>query len=237
MLHQNFNKDFANQFRGECELYSTVNEYQFGKMVIKIVKGPDTDIPVTGETLTEIFFSCRLIAQILNFIRNENLSSAKRLTGNVKALNYQLETYLKEEPYTAHYYNDRIAMLNSFTELIDTLRKDLGMHIYSMWSNNLKNLSAPAEYPAVESSFLSDAIIITEFYLKNIFSYYNYFLVTWQYESSNDKGIQLTTYMADHLQALIGYIEEMMTGLEATRSLLLDLEQRMETVNEQELYN
>lgn len=216
-------------------MYSTVDEYQHSNILLKIVKGGNTDVPVTSEMLAEIFFNSRLTAQILNTIRNENISQAQRLIGNVKALNYQFATYLMEEPYTAHYYNDRIAMLNSFTELTDAFCKDFGMQVYSRLSNYLNKLTARAEF--IESSLLSDVIIMTEFYLKNILSFYNYFLVTWQFEAGNDKGIQLTTYMADHFQALMVHVEEMMTGLEETRLLLLDLEQKMEIVNEQELYN
>ena len=237
MSFQNFSKDFAKQFRDECELYSHAGEYQYGKMLVKIVKGNHWDMSFTGKKLTEQFFNTSLIAHILHTLRNDNLSAARELIKNIQAIGSQFETYIKEEPYTAQYYNDRIAMLNSFSELIDAFYNDFEVQVYSQLNNYLKNIAGPAECPVAESSSLTELVVLAEFYLKNILSYYNYFLVTCQLEENNSKGVQLTTYMADHLQHLIVYIEELIAGIEDTRLMLLNWEEKMAIMEEQELYN
>lgn len=237
MSLQNFSKDFAKQFRNECELYSHAEEYQYGKVILKIVKGFNWDMSLTGNKLIENMFNTHLIAQILHTLKNDNLPAARKLIKNVKALSCQFDAYLKEEPYTAQFYNDRIAMLNSFAALIGAFYNDFEVQVYGQLNNYLKDITGTAESPVTESSSLTDLIVLAEFYLNNILSYYNYFIVTWQFEANNGKGIQLTTYIADHLQDLIVYIEELIAGIEVCRSSLLDWEENMAIMEEQELYN
>jgi hypothetical protein len=70
-------------------------------------------------------------------------------------------------------------------------------------------------------------------------SYYNYFIVLWQQETENskNKGVALTTQVADYLETLIVLTETSVVDIEATYDLLLIWETQMGIKEEQELYN
>lgn len=237
MSSQYFSKDFASQFRNEIEVYSPAGEFQFGKICIKQFKGNDSEMPETAKKLAARFFNSGNIRQILFVLKNGNLPVAGSLYKNLTALKSQLEGYLQAEPYTAHFYNERIAMLHSFSELIDGFYKDFSEQVCGQLNKYYNDICEQAECVVADSSSLSDIIGLTEYYLKSVLSYYNYFIITWQFEANNTKGIQLTTYMADHLQSLIVHVEEMIVSLEEARSLLLGWEEKMQIHEEQELYN
>lgn len=237
MSPQYLTKDFAKQFRNECELYSPAEEYQYGKLRVKKFKGNDADVLLTGRKLTEMFFNVHLIDLILSTLRNKNLPAATKLITKTTALKNKCESYIQLEPYTAHFYNEHIAVLQSFSELTAAFYTDFQDQIYSQLSTYYIDIHEQNENPVAESSSLSEIIGLIEFYLKNILSYYNYFIVTWQHEANSNKGIQLTTYMADHLQMLIVFMEEMIAGIEEMRSLFLNWEAEIIIKDEQELYN
>ena len=237
MSHQYFSKDFAKQFRCECELYSAVEQYQFGKMQVTKIKGVEAEMPEIGRILSEDLLNTQVIKQILFTLRNDNLPAARKLFKEVSLLREQCEAYLVQEPYTARFYNERIEMLLSFAELIGSFNNDFRNQVFTQLSVYYAGLLKPVEDPIAESSSLSEIMTLTDFYLKNILSYYNYFIAAWQMEANNSKGVQVSTCMADHLQALILFIEEMIIGVEETRSLLMHWEAQMETREEQELYN
>ncbi len=81
------------------------------------------------------------------------------------------------------------------------------------------DLHTSQEGYVAERSSLSQIIEQTEFYLKNVMAIYNYFIVAWQYELNNIKGVPLTTYMADHLHELITGAEETIACMEDIRTL------------------
>lgn len=237
MLPQYFNKDFAKQFRSECDLYCPAGEFQYGKILVRSIKNIDAKMPETAHMLADHFFNTGHIDQILLTLRNSNLPIAEQLYTEITGLMDQLESYVNEEPYTAHFYNDCITMLHSFSELINAFYRDFSEQVYSQLNKYYTDILGTANFLVADSSSLSEIISLTEFYLKNLLSYYNYFIVTWQYEENNGKGIQLTTYMADHLQLLIVHIEETLESVEKTRTLLLAWEQKMEILETQEIYN
>lgn len=237
MSHQFFSKDFAKQFRSECDLYSPVEQYQYGKLRLTKIKGTDAEMPAIAQMLSEELLNHQLLRRLLFTLKNENLPAAANLFNEVTTLKNQFEAYLAREPYTARFYNERIEMLLSFSALVRSFCNDFRDQVYSQLLAYYSNLLKAVEGPVAESTSLSEITTLTDFYLKNILSYYNYFLVAWQFEANNSKKPQVTTYMADHLQALILYIEELIAGVEKTRSLLLQWEAQMMIREEQDLYN
>jgi hypothetical protein len=239
MSHTHYNIEFAKQYRNECGLYSPVQEFQYGNVLVKQVAGDEAEMAELGKRITEKFFNSHLIYHLLHTLKNDDFPAARRLLNKVTALRKECEAYLQQEPYTAHYYHDHIAMFQSFSELIDAFNTDFQEQVYSQLNQYYATLHTSTECPVAESSSIAEVIGSTEFYLKNILAYYNYFIVTWQSEANNnnDKGVQLATYMGDHLQALIVYTEEMVACIENTRSLLLTWVEKMEIKEEQELYN
>lgn len=237
MSLQYFTNDFAKQFRSECGLYSAVEQYQFGKVLVTKFKGVDKEMPAIAQILTEDLLNTQLIHRILLTLKNDNLPAAGNLFNEVISLKDQCEACLAQEPYTARFYNERIKMLLSFSELVRSYSKDLREQVYSRLFTYYTDLHEAVEGPYAEISSLSEINGLTDFYLKNMLSYYNYFIDAWQFEVNNGRGIQVTTHMADHLQSLVLYIEEMIAGVEQTLSLLLHWEDQMEIREIQELYN
>lgn len=233
-----FSKDFAKQFRNECALYSPMPEYQHGNLLIKQFSGVDTEMVILGERLTEKFFNTKLIAQIIITLRNEEIPAARKLFNMATALKNVCEAYLLTEPYTARYYNDLISLFDSFSKLIQAFKMDFDKKVCGQLTTYY--IHGSAENIAAESASLIPVIELTDFYLNNMLSYYNYFIATWQYEANNNnnnKGIAVTTHMADYLQALMMCTEETIARIENTRSLLLAWEAQMQIKEEQELYN
>jgi len=242
MSHHHFSKDFTKQFRNECGLYSPTPEFQYGNLLLKQFTGDDAEMAIIGETLSEKFFNRQLIDQIIHTLDNDDFPAACRLFNRVIALKKECEDYQRREPYTGHYYREQISMLGSFSELTHAFHIDFHEHVYEQLNNYYEAVQGSKECPVAESTSLRDIIDLTEFYLKNILAYYNYFIVSWQFEVNGSKatgmkGVQLTTYMAGHLQVLIVHIEGIMASIENTRLLFLTWEELMEIREMQELYN
>ncbi len=235
MSHHYFGKDFAKKFRNECELYSPTLEYQQGNLLIKQFTGDDTEMVKLGERLTEKFFHTQLIYKILISIRNEDIPTIRKLFNMAITLKKVFKAYLQIEPSTALYYNDLIALFDSFSKLIDAFEMDFDKKVCRQLAAYYVHGSA--ENIVAESASLIPVIELTDFYLNNISAYYNYFIDTWQNEASNSKGIGLTTHMADYLQALMLCMQETMACIENTRSLLCAWETQMQFKEEQELFN
>ena len=238
MSHNYFGKDFAKQFKYDCELYSPTPEYHYGNLLVKQFTGNYEELNTLGEELAETFFNTKLIYQIVCTIRNEAIPTASQLCKLIAEIKSKFEFDLQLEPYIAHYYNDLIAMLDSFAELINSFRKYIDEQVNSQLIKYHLDILATENSYIAESSSLLEVIDQIEFYLKNILSYYNYIIVTWQYESNNNsKGIDLTTYMADYLHDLIIKAEETIACIEDLRTLILVWEAQMEGREDQELYN
>lgn len=230
-----FGKDFAKKFRNECELYSSSPEYQQGNLLIKQFTGDDNEVFKLGERLTEKFFNTQLIYQTLISIRNEDIPSARKLFNMSITLKKVFKAYLQIEHSSALYYNDLIALFDSFSKLIDAFEMDFDKKVCSQLIAYYVHGSS--ENIAAESSSLIPVIELTDFYLNNISAYLNYFIDTWQNEAKNSKGICLITHMPDYLQALMLCTQETIACIENTRSLLLAWEAQMQFKEEQELYN
>lgn len=237
MLHYYFGKDFAKQFRNECGLYSATPEYHYGNLLVKQFAGNCEEVNAIALALTETFFNTQLVYKIMLVISNKAIPATSELSRLAERYKMEFEYYLQHEPYTAHYYNDLIAMLDSFSRLINGFNTDFENQVYGQLSTYHTVLHTSQENYVAESVSLSQIIEQTEFYLKNVMAYYNYFIVAWQYEANNSKGVALTTYMADHLRELITGVEETLACMEDIRTLLLTWEVQMEIREDQELLN
>lgn len=241
MSHNDFSKDFAMQFRNEGELlYTAVEEFPFGNLLIRQYTSDNGEMSITGEKLIDQFFNTRVIAGILYNLKNENSPNARKLSGKIRSLKNECETYQQQEPYTAHFYKEHIAVFSSFAELIYALTNDFQAQVYDPLNQYYTHLIESANIAAAESSSIAQIIDMTEFYLKNILAYYNYIVVTWQSEANNsqsNKGVQVTSYIAGQLQELIAYTENLMEGIDNIRSLMLSWIVQTEIREEQELYN
>lgn len=240
MSPQPFNKDFARHFRNESELYTLKEEFPFGNLLIRQYASDNGEMSVTGEKLIDQFFNTRLLHKILHTLKNDNLPFTRKLFNKIITFKNECETYQQQEPYTALFFKDHIAMFISFSRLMNAFKNDFQNKVYAPLDQYYTCLVESVNIPAADSSSLVQIIELTEFYLKNISNYYNYFITTWQFEVNNSrsrKGIQLTSYMANQLQALISYTEDLMDCTENIRSLLLTWETQMEIKEQQELYN
>ncbi|OQP63866.1 hypothetical protein A3860_23305 [Niastella vici] len=240
MLHNNFSKDFAKQFRSESELYTATEEFPFGNLLIRQYAGDNGELSAIGEKLIDTFFNTRFIAQLLHSLKNENLPIDRQLLNKIKWFKNECETCQQREPYTARFYKDHIAMLLSFSELMNALINDFQDQVYDPLEQYYTHLTESANIAAVESSSIAPIIDMTEFYMKNILAYYNYIVTAWQFEASNsrsDKGVQLTSYIADQLQELMAYTENLIDSIDNIRSLMLCWIAQIQITEEQELYN
>ena len=237
MSLQSFSKDFAKQFRNECELYTPALEYKKGNLRVRQFNGDHVEMAILGERLAEKFFNTQLISEILLSIRNEAIPAARRLFNKVVEIKYESETSLLLEPYTANYYNGLIAMLDSYSKLIIAFKTDFEELVYRQLNKYCTDILGSDGSPVADSSSLTPLVELTEFYLKNILAYYNYFMVSWQNEANNNRGIALTTHLAEDLQGLMLYTEDAIACIEDAQSLLRAWETQMEIKEEQELYN
>jgi hypothetical protein len=232
-----FGKDFAKQFKYESDLYSQTPEYHHGNLLVKQFTGNYDELNTLGDELAEIFFNSKLISLIVCTIRNEAIPTTSQLYKLITEIKGNFEYDLQLEPYTAHYYKDHIAMLDSFAQLINSFRKYLDENVNSqLFRFQLYIHTAENSYVA-ESSSLTEITEQMEFYLKNILSYYNYIIVACQYESSNGNGVDLTTYMADYLHDLIIKSEETIACIEDLRTLILTWVAEIGIRDDQEIYN
>lgn len=237
MSLQSFSKDFAKQFRNECELYTPALEYKKGNLRVRQFNGDHAEMAILGERLAEKFFNTHLICQILLSIKHKAIPASRRLFNKVLELKNESEASLHLEPYTANYYNGLIHMLDSYSKLIISFKTDFEEQVYGQLNKYCTDILRSDGSAVAESSSLTPLIELTEFYLKNILAYYNYFIVSWQNEANNNKGIALTTHLADNLQGLMLYTEDAIACIENTHSLLLVWGAQMEIKEEQELYN
>ncbi|THU39529.1 hypothetical protein FAM09_13575 [Niastella caeni] len=235
MSNHYFSKDFAKKFRSKCELYAPTQEYQYGNLLIKHFEGNKAEMAVIGERLTEKFFNTEVISQIILTLKNEGFPAAGKLFNMAITLKNIGKAYLLNEHYTACYYSDLTGMLDSFSNFLHAFKVDFGEKVCGQLATYYVHGSSANLAP--ECASLIPVIELTDFYLNNLSTYYNYFTATWQYEATNGKGVQATNYMADYLQALIMCTEETKTCIENIRSLLLTWEAQMQLKEEQELYN
>lgn len=240
-LHH-FSKDFAKQFRYECGLYSPTQEHQCGNLLVKKINGSDAEMVIIGERLTEKFFNEQLVHQIILTLKNNDFPAAGRLLHKAIGLRNECEAYLLQEPYTSPYYKEHVSMLHSFAELIQAFTVDFNENVYDQLRQYHTELLNLKDCLLAESSSLTDILEATEYYQAHILAFYNHFIDTWQAETnnndSNGKGsVQLTTHMADQLQALLVHTEEILACLENTLALLLTWEDEMDMKELQEIYN
>jgi hypothetical protein len=123
---------------------------------------------------------------------------------------------------------------------MNALKNDLQSQVYDPLHQYYNYLFESASIAAAGSSTIGQIIEVTEFYLKNILAYYNYIVVTWQFEVNNsqsNKGIQLASYMADQLQELMTYTENLIDCIDNIRSLMQSWVALIQLKEEQELYN
>lgn len=238
MALQFFSKDFAKQFQHGCELYIPTDEYQYGNLLLKQYTGNSMPMAYMGMEISDKLFQCRLIDQIIEKLERDNLPSFEGLYNRTMGSIKECETYMRHEPFTSHYYKDFIIMLNSFSELIRSFTNDIINEVLDVIKGNNQGAHRMPEIESVDCAFFDPKKVI-EHYLKNILSYYNYFIVLWQQETESIKykGIALTTQVADYLETLIVFTEAAVVDIEATYELIHIWETQMETKEEQELYN
>ena len=69
-------------------------------------------------------------------------------------------------------------------------------------------------------------------------AYYNHFIVIWQNEADNSqKGLRLTTQVAEHLSELIAVTELVIASAESTRDLLVSWDAHIQLSEVQALFN
>jgi len=237
MSTEYFNKDFANQFREECALYTAVEEFQNANLLFRQFAGNSTEIESLAVSVTKKLYNATVIYRLLNKLQNEDLKQVCNLCKMVKNLHDEFLQYIRNEPYTCGYYTDLIRMLASFYELADAFKND----VCEQGSNTL--IKAYAALHTQRSDFDFDGIYshtmaeTIGYYINNMLIYYNHFLVIWQNEKDNKKGIQLTTQVADYLSKLICSIEQVISGMEDTLDLFLTWEVQMDTMEDQALFN
>jgi hypothetical protein len=238
MALPSYSKDFAKQFQHGCELYFPTDEYRHGNLLLKQYIGNSMPMAYVEMEISDKLFQCRLIDQIIEKLEKDNLPSFESLYNMTMGSKKECETYMQHEPFTSHYYNDFIVMLNSFSELIGSFTNDITYEVLDVIKANNSGVHNSPGAESVDCAFFDPKKVI-EHYLKNILSYYNYFIVLWQQETENskNKGVALTTQVADYLEKLIVFTEAAVLDIEATYDLFVIWDTQMEIKEEQELYN
>jgi hypothetical protein len=239
MAPQFFNKDFAKQFQHGHELYFPTDEYQYGNLLLKKYNGNSMPVTYVGKEISDKLFQCRLIELITDKLEKDNLPAFEGLYNMTMGSIKECETYMQRELFTSHYYNDFIARLNSFSELIASFTSDITYEVLDVIKGNNPDAHRSSENESIGYPFFDPNKKVIEHYLKNILPYYNYFIVLWRQETEDieGKGVALTTQVADCLETLIVFTETAVVDIEATYNLLLIWETQMVIKEEQELYN
>lgn len=241
MSTNNFNTDFAKEFMQGCTVYSAIEEYRLGNLLFMQFAGNALEMCSIALPVVNKIFHSKLISQLEIILENENIPQIESLNATANNLLFEFRTYVQNEPYTSHYYNELIAVLGSFQELCNSLNNDVQGKVSKKIKNINKDIYAPESDVCIDSSYFSSIIDNIESYLNNILAYYNHFMIVWHQENDNNnhksKEIGLTTQVADHLWELISEIEAVSTGIENLLNMLLTWEVRMEMNEEQALNN
>ena len=236
MSTEYFRKDFANQFRQEYELYTPVEEYRQGNLLFRELSHSN-GIEALAISVTKKLYHAPLISRLIDKLRNEDIRQVGNLCAVVTNLRNEFHTYIQNEPYTSTYYKDLIATFDSFHELINTLKKDM----YEQTLDSLmKTYTGIHEQHSRFDIDITYAYTRTEEigeYLKNMLVYYNHFVISWQNEAGNKKGINFTTQVADYLSELICVIEQVISNMEDTLDLFLTWEVQVDLMEDQALFN
>ena len=237
MSTEYFNKDFADQFRQECTLYTAVEEFQNANLLFRQFAGNPTEIETLAVSVAKKIYQAPFICRLMNKIENEDIEQVSSLCTVVKNLCDEFHGYVQHESYTSDYYNDLIATLDSFFQLASAFKKE----VCEQASNTLKKAykGLHAQYSGFDFDGIYPYEIAEEigYYLKNMLVYYNHFVVISQNETDDKKGIQLTTQVAEYLSELLNVIEQVITGMESTLDLFLIWEVHMEIRENQALFN
>jgi hypothetical protein len=237
MSTEYFSKDFADQFRQEYALYTPLEEYQHGNLLFMQVAGIPEEIEILAISVTKKLYHAPFIYRLINKLKNEDIQQVSNLCAAVKDLCDEFHVCIQNESYTSGYYNDLIATLDSCYDLASALKKDICIQVsyelkrvYTGLHEQRSGFDLKATYPYAIAEEIG-------YYLKNMLVYYNHFVVTWQNEKDNNKGIQLTTQVSDYLSELINVIEQVICGMEDTLDLFLTWEAQMDIMEDQALFN
>lgn len=238
MSTEPFSIAFARQFRQEYTLYSATEEYQHGSLLFKQVTGELAAIGPLAALVAKKLHNAQLINRIITKLENEDIPQANYLCAIINSMSNEFNAYVEHEPYTARYYNDLIAMLDSFQKIADAFEKDVCEEV----AGNLKHIYTAIDEQHstvdIDDNYANTITEQIDFYLKNMLGYYNHFITIWQNEADNNqKGPRLTTQVADHLSELIAVTELVIASMENTRELLLTWDAHMHMSEMQELFN
>jgi hypothetical protein len=237
-LQQQYNKEFAKQFRHENFEYPAIETHTvYNHVLINQYGGLTNEMAVLAPWLSEKLHNTELVRCIIDKLENKDIPHSFRLLQYTKELGNLFNDSIDAEPYTARYYDGLITSLQSFCDLVSTFGEDMHTHL----SCNLKQLNEgqPEINNSwdIDSSFTNKILEVVAFYNNHIQTYHSYFSDALQHESSNGKGIQVTTKVAHYLEELIALTEKMMTNLDDTREMLVIWEMEMDCRSDEELYN
>lgn len=234
---QQYNAAFAKQFRDENVEYPMTETFSYNKLLIGQYAGYINEIDVLGPWLSEKMHNTELIRCIVDKLENKDIPHSYRLLQYARELGKLFNTSINTEPYTAKYYDGLITSLDSFCDLMSTFTVDIDVYL----SGNLKQFNENKHEGNsawdIDSSFTDKVLEIIAFYTNHIQTYCSYFSDALQHESSNGKGIQVSTQVAQHLEKLIVLTEKMIADLDFTREMLVVWEIEMDSRSEEELYN
>jgi len=238
MSPEPFSAAFARQFRQEYTLYSATEEYRHGSLLFKQVAGDFAEMGPLTALVAEKLHNAPLVHRLIAKLENEDVPQARYLCAIIDSMSNEFNAYVEREPYTAGYYKDLIAMLDSFQKIADAFEKDVCEEL----ANKLKDLYTAIHdehlNAAIDDNYANTVIEQIDFYLKNMLAYYNHFMVIWQNEADNSqKGLRLTTQVADHLSELIAVTELVIASMENTRELLLTWDAHVQMSEVQALFN
>ena len=238
MSAEPFSTAFARQFRQEYTLYSATEEYQHGSLLFKQVAGDSAEIGPLAALVAKKLHNAQLIYRIVAKLENEDIPQARYLCSIINSMSNEFNAYVQHEPYTARYYNDLIAMLDSFQKIADAFEKDVCEEVADKLKNIHTAITEQHSTVDIDDNYANTISEQIDFYLKNLLAYYNHFITIWQNEADNSqKGPRLTTQVADHLSELIAVTELVIAGMENTRELLFTWDAHMQMSEVQALFN
>lgn len=237
MSPDNFNKDFSKAFTQDCILYSAMEEYRHGNLLFRQFAGDADVMKPVAISVANNMYQGKLVSRILSVLENKSIPQIALLCTTANKIIDEFNSYIELEPYTSTHCHELINTLESFLELANSLNNDLCGQVSNKLYDIDSSIYIPDRHVDIDGLYLYEVIDKIEFYLKNLLTYYYHFLIVWQQENENCKGLAFTTQVADHLWELTGIIEMASDNLEDILDMLLTWEERMDICEEQALFN